>query len=274
MSFLKDLFKGLGESGLKSLNAVLPGLGDVASSTATNLTEGFTNSAIQGIPMPWDKTASQQGKDMRSMMENAFPGTSVWDRLGAGGAGTAQSITGQQQIKTQERLQRNELRSKERIARLQADTSLRVAGVAHGSNALDEINTHLRTGLPVRHFDSMTSLARQKLPSELARIQAETGLTLKQIRTEVERTRQVAANATIDEAMASWADFLAANKLLGTQVGAAATQWMGKILGAGGNKLMGTLKKGAPTSIGPKNIPSPGLKTTRPTKATNPRYAK
>lgn len=129
---------------------------------------GSTFGKITGIPMPWDTSAADMGKDARNYMQNAFPGTGVRDHLGAGGAGSVQAAG----FKNQERLQRAELETRENIAELDAKTKITSAALAHGPRAVSAMDQWRTTGVP-GDYPTMTSIAEKRLPGEIHKLWAD-----------------------------------------------------------------------------------------------------
>lgn len=91
---------------------------------------------VTGIPTPSDPlSASQQGIDLRSFMDQAYPGTTPWERLG-GNTGNFGSVTGADiQAKMHERLQSRELRNAREIAEGNNVASILAAASPQGAMA-------------------------------------------------------------------------------------------------------------------------------------------
>ena len=142
---------------------------------------------IAGIPTPG--TGAQLGEDAAAYFDKAFPGTNPWERLGSsyGGAGVEAART---TTKSQEKMQVKELRTREKIAKIQAGATTEAAAIAHGPSAVTSIS-----GRKVDPFDTPTTLAKQRLPHEINKI--------------IEDTRLVGSQADIEGAKAKIADALA-----------------------------------------------------------------
>ncbi|AJK28269.1 putative minor capsid protein [Eel River basin pequenovirus] len=161
MGFLKKIIGGalgaLGSSG-GPLSSIGPMIGKIA-----------------GIPMPGDpRTGADLGKDARAYFDEAFPGTNPWERLGSSYGGGAVEVA-KQQTKSQEQLQARELRTREKIAKIQARAQTTSAAVAHGPEAVTALDSFSRTGR-VGNFNTPTTIAWKKLQPELDNIAADTRL--------------------------------------------------------------------------------------------------
>lgn len=87
--------------------------------------------------MPGMSVGALSGEQARKFMNEAYPGTNPWERLGAGGGNAVGSQVSSH--RHQKDLQRKDLASKERVAKIQADASMRSAAIPLGPAAVNAI---------------------------------------------------------------------------------------------------------------------------------------
>lgn len=113
-----------------------------------SIMEGFASSVgrravnygeqkILGIPAPQQpKTGAALGIDQRAAMDQAFPGTNPWERLGAPGYAGAGVEAAKQTGKVQQKMQDKELSTRRQIANIQADAHVQAAATSVGPRAV------------------------------------------------------------------------------------------------------------------------------------------
>lgn len=161
MGFL-SVIKGIGNA-FKTISG--------AGSAIQGAGEAF--GGITGIPMPWQKSMGQRGKELADFMNNAYPGTNPWEQLGAGGGGAGSVSVQESQEKHQKTMQRAELATREKVAKIQANASTTSAAIAHGPKAVSGVDQFNRTG-QVGPYETPTTISLRKLNAELANIDAST----------------------------------------------------------------------------------------------------
>lgn len=111
--------------------------------------------------------ARSRGKDAEDYMNNAFPGTTPWERLGAGGAGTAgagaTTSVNKAMISNQRFMQSKDLANKLKIANIQAGASVKSSLAPYGIKA--------QAGLP---YQTSVGIQERKVPHEIREMQART----------------------------------------------------------------------------------------------------
>lgn len=146
---------------------------------------------VAGIPTPG--SGRQLGMDAREYYKNAFPGLNPWEHAGAGNpAGQIGAVKESGRI--QERMQEKQLATQEKVAEIGAEASVTSAAIAHGPDAVASIGRH-RRGEPLKPYHTPSTIAKAKLKSELAKIDAEERVT--------------SAEADLKEATAKYAELLA-----------------------------------------------------------------
>jgi len=107
---------------------------------------------ILGIPTADDKLLNTFNK--------LYPGTNPWERLGSSGSGVGARGLGAQ-------LEREKLRTSEKIARINARAQVTAAGVSVGRNATVGGTAHLE-GKDTQDWDTQVSVRRDLVDSKIA----------------------------------------------------------------------------------------------------------
>ena len=98
-------------------------------------------------------------------MDNAYPGTTPWERLGAGGGGqVSPSAIANEERKQQSKLQRNELVNRSLIASQQARAQVISAALPFGSSAVQEATSYLTGYRRPTNWDTPIVQGREMMP--------------------------------------------------------------------------------------------------------------
>lgn len=182
---LVGVAKAIGGSGL--FKAASSAIGKVAGSTVGQgalsaigtsvggALGGKLSDKINGIPSAL--SATEQGNQAAEYMNAAYPGTTAWDRLGAGGGGasTATSATNVEKLKMKQesQLQSRALTTQAMISDRQNRSHLIATAAGLGPPAINEV-LNAYDSRKMNQYDTPVAQSGKKLPSEIARNEAET----------------------------------------------------------------------------------------------------
>lgn len=162
--------------------------GDLFKTFANRGMEAATSSVFSGME------GSAAGRQARNYYKAAFPGTNPWEHLGAGNpAGQMQAAARNNSV--QERMQARDLKTKEKIAGIQANTQLATASI--GAQAPN----------------IMARIARAKLPAELGLLDQKTLTEVVQTALTGAQARLTGNKSIVEGARAEIADQLASSEL-------------------------------------------------------------
>jgi len=196
---------------------------------------------VTGVPTPPDPLQmgiGSSGVDYREFMDNAFPGTTPWERLGAntpyGSIGSADLAA-----KNQLKLQYKDLEVRERLANQANLASVIASASPGGAIAVDAaVSKLLNPYVPMQGYDNKVQQDRESLQKKLDQIDA----SINQIKAQ---TGTEEARAQLEKERAKYASLLA--KLdVAKGVSGAAGSAVGGLLGGfvGGTGLFGVAKSG------------------------------
>jgi len=197
------------------LPAVLPtlmGVGmDFLKRRGDDALEGAYNK-VMGVPTPADPMQTglgDSGVEYREFMDNAFPGTTPWERLGAntpaGALGSA-DVAAKNQLK----LQYKDLEVRERLADKSNIASIISSMGPQGAFALDNaIAKYANSAAPSGQYPSQNERDQQALQKKLDHLDAQirslgasAGLDEERAKLEKERAKYAAILAKLDVAKA------------------------------------------------------------------------
>jgi len=172
--------KGAASGGLAKAAGSL--LGNFAGSAASGVGSavggalgGKLSDKITGVPSAL--SASEQGAQAASYMDAAYPGTTAWDRLGAGGGGSPSALSAsnveRMKMKQENKMQSRALTTQAMIADRQNRAHLISTASGYGIEGIKQV-LNAYSGFKQSPFDNPTSQAGKRLPSEIERTQAET----------------------------------------------------------------------------------------------------
>jgi len=149
--------------------------GPLGTAGGTAIGSYFDNKKVTGVPTPGQRTGSEIGQDYRGFLDQAYPGTTPWERLGANSPmGAIQSA--ENTAKNAFEMQKRDLVNKTTVA----DQTNR----AHIITALGSLSPQAaQQGLDMLDFrspgswDSQTQQHREKLQPEVSKLQADTKMT-------------------------------------------------------------------------------------------------
>jgi len=165
----------------KILSTVVDKVFDFGKKTVENVPIGIGSSVggalggklsdkITGIPSAL--SGAQQGREALDYMNAAYPGTSPWTRLGAGGAGSGAATSSIQSEKMRNKqesmLQSRELMSRNIIADKQARAQVISSAASLGIPAVKEAVSMLSYGSG-RPYDTQVTLGKERQPSEISK---------------------------------------------------------------------------------------------------------
>lgn len=136
---------------------------------------GFNAVMSKGVQSAMSPSASELGKQNKQYMEAAYPNLNEWERAGAA-ATTAGIQSGQQD--NQKQMLQMQLNNQKDIARINADTTLKTAGI-------QSMTSRQNTKDQVYAQNEMLDLNKQKLQGEVKQIAANTNLTNEQASTAI-----------------------------------------------------------------------------------------
>lgn len=133
----------------------------------------YASRKIEGIPTPEHVSGPEAGVDYRGFMNEAYPGTTPWERLGASGGPSSAVVSENMKNKAQFRMQSQELNNRREVAD-QTNRAHVIAAAANGgpSSIMGVLDALYKK--PVRHFDSQGQQARERLDKDLPNIDAGT----------------------------------------------------------------------------------------------------
>ena len=153
----------------------LPGLLGVSRQSA-----GSAGSAVGGAlgnlasgAIPSMRPGYVSGRAARRFMNEAYPGTSPYERLGANAGSSVGSATAR--LKHEKDMQEKDLASKERIARMQTNANIWSSGVSagHGAVGLTQIMRGYRSGM-LGDFENRVDQMRRQLEAQVPLYNAQT----------------------------------------------------------------------------------------------------
>jgi len=152
-------------------NSVASGVGSAVGGALG----GKLSDKITGIPSAL--SASEQGQQAMDYMNAAYPGTTVWDRLGAGGAGAPSSTsavnTEKMKMRQENKMQSRALTTQAMIADRQNRTHLISTAAGYGIDGIKQV-LNAYDGFRQTPYETPVSQSEKRLPSEIAKNEAET----------------------------------------------------------------------------------------------------
>ena len=164
----------LAQSQKPAVNSMsLPGVGDAAQKTFNSFGSRFDKAA-------WDATgldqvsAGARGKESKSYMDAAFPGTNPWERLkGSGGSTGGAGLETRNQFRVQEKLQNAQLSSQQKIAERNNKSQI-ISSLGQVSPKALTAGLSAYGGKQPGSYGTQTQISQEKLASEIANIKADT----------------------------------------------------------------------------------------------------
>jgi len=168
-------------------NSVASGVGSaVGGALGGKLTDKIT-----GIPSAL--SASEQGQQAMDYMNAAYPGTTAWDRLGAGGAGAPSSTsavnTEKMKMRQENKMQSRALTTQAMIADRQNRTHLISTAAGYGIDGIKQV-LNAYDGFRQTPFETQVSLAGKKLPAEIHSLASQGNLAQSQVGGHDRRSRR------------------------------------------------------------------------------------
>lgn len=164
LSLLKSLAGSFfGGGGTSPANKAAGWLGGMAKGVGA----GWIDKQINGIPQP--KTGAAAGSQQLDYMNQAFPGTNAWERLGQSNAAAGVSAA-KQSGRNQKSLQRAELITRERIADKQMRTQVAIASIPYKGGVYAPKGDITDDGAK---YDTPIMQAREKIRDEIAKMKGE-----------------------------------------------------------------------------------------------------
>lgn len=152
----------------------------------------FPNQKIPGVPVSYTQdpqtgevkqmSGTEAGQWFKDYMNQAYPNTTPWERLGSTGGNTSASSVGTSAMQAKKDLimQQQQLQSNERIARMQTRSGVISAGAPLGTGAVSSLLDQLdgRASFFAKDYDTNVKQSREildaKLDKELHLLDAET----------------------------------------------------------------------------------------------------
>jgi len=152
------------EAGKSLLGSAASGVGSaVGGALGGKLTDKIT-----GIPSAL--SATEQGTQAAEYMNAAYPGTTPWDRLGAGGGGSPSALSAsnveRMKMRQENKMQSRQLSTQAMIADKQNRAHLISTASGYGIPAIKEV-LNAYDGLRTTPYDTPTQQGREKTPSEI-----------------------------------------------------------------------------------------------------------
>jgi len=152
-------------------------LGSAASSAASGVGSavggalgGKLTDKITGIPSAL--SATEQGTQAAEYMNAAYPGTTPWDRLGAGGGGSPSALSAsnveRMKMRQENKMQSRQLSTQAMIADRQNRAHLISTASGYGIPAIKEV-LKAYDGFRTQPYDTPVQQGREKVPSEIHR---------------------------------------------------------------------------------------------------------
>jgi len=158
------------EAGRSLLGSTASGVGSaVGGALGGKLTDKIT-----GIPSAL--SATEQGLQAAEYMNAAYPGTTPWDRLGAGGGGSPSALSAsnveRMKMRQENKMQSRALSTQALIADRQNRAHLISTASGYGIPGIREV-LKAYDGSRTTSYDTPSIQAREKLPYELQKLSAE-----------------------------------------------------------------------------------------------------
>lgn len=127
----------------------------------------FDRDKVPGVPSPETRNGADMGADYKNFLDQSYPGTSAWERLGANspmGAISAAETSAKNAFHMQDR----ELANRSNIADSTNRAHVIGSSVGLGPEAMQSAASMYDRG-PVMPYDTQTRQGRDRLPSEVSR---------------------------------------------------------------------------------------------------------
>ena len=193
-------FKGLKKIAGGLLGAFAPAIGGAVGGPF-GAAVGSGLAKIPGIPGVGGASGRSLGRDARDYFDQAYPGTTAWERLGGSGYAGAGVESAKQTSEAAERMQSKELATRERVAKIQAEATTQSAAITHGPDALAGVREFRKSGVATP-FETPTTIAATRLPSEIRR-------NISAAMKGVEDARLTGSKADVEAEVAKFAKLLA-----------------------------------------------------------------
>lgn len=177
---------------------------------------GAIGHKVFGIPPP--VTGAQLGEQQRAYMDQAFPGTNPWERLGQSSAlspvevAQEQRKTQSKQLQVQERIANKQMATQERVAQIGAGATKFATAFRHGPEGLRAME-QADEGRPIGAYDTEVSIKARKVSSEIKKLDAESRLALERALLAVVQAQRTESEAKIKAAEALFRRSLARLKV-------------------------------------------------------------
>jgi len=174
MGFWGSIWKGIKKVGKTLFGGILGG----ATTTIGQSVGSAIGNKVTGVPTPQTTqeqiagTGKPMGAEYKAFLEEAYPGTTPWEQLGAGspmGQIASSAVSG----KIQERLQQKKIQADHIMADKQYRAQVIGSATPMGSKAMHEALSAYEGAEP-QNYDTQVTLAKQKLPTEIQKLKAET----------------------------------------------------------------------------------------------------
>jgi len=131
---------------------------------------GKLTDKITGIPSAL--SATEQGTQAAEYMNAAYPGTTPWDRLGAGGGGSPSALSAsnveRMKMRQENKMQSRALSTQAMIADKQNRAHLISTASGYGISGIKEV-LNAYNGFRTQPYDTPVQQGREKIPSEIHR---------------------------------------------------------------------------------------------------------
>lgn len=161
-------------------------LGSVLGSAGSSIVD-----KVVGVPTPPEALSGKElGDERRAELDAYAPGTSPWERLGSNPTTGAAQVA-EQTSRTQMKLQRQELATRERIAERTNLATILASGSALGPHAVDALVDKFRNGgmSPSSRYDATGPQSRERLEAEKLQIAQRIRNLKQELKTEFQKSR-------------------------------------------------------------------------------------
>jgi len=163
-SFLSKKENPFIEAGKAVLGSAASGVGSAVGGALG----GKLSDKITGIPSAL--SATEQGTQAAEYMNAAYPGTTPWDRLGAGGGGSPSALSAsnveRMKMRQENKMQSRQLSTQAMIADKQNRAHLISTASGYGISGIKEV-LKAYDGFRTQPYDTPVQQGRERLPSEI-----------------------------------------------------------------------------------------------------------
>lgn len=199
-------FKGLKKIAGGLLGAFAPAIGGLVGGPA-GAAIGSGISKIPGIPGLGGATGRSLGRDARDYFDEAYPGTTPWERLGGSGYAGAGVEASKETARSAERMQDKELATRTNIAGMQAKAQTQSAAIQFGGKAVAGVDKYRRTGVTA-DYDTPATLAARRFQDDVAKVKADTTEALQKANRDFVEALRTGIQFQIDQEFVKYKDIV------------------------------------------------------------------